>query len=121
MSEEAYEEAQTVLNDLPESGQFIVRHLFNLIPRSRGFSYYMNMITFGTDQKGDWSVNEEMIKQFENLLVNLDWSHAELIHTFTGTRIVWEREQLDNKEYSKRNDFNKVAYGSFHDLKETDI
>lgn len=99
----------------------IVKNFFHVIPRSRGFSYYMNMITFGVDQKDDWCVDENFINQFEKFLVLIDWSHAELIHTYTGTRVVWDRKRTTEGSLCERDDFERSAFGSLHDLKEIQI
>lgn len=100
----------------------IVKHLFHLIPRSPSFSYYMNMIAFGIDQKDDWCVDLELLSQFENFLITLDWKKAELVHTWTGTKVVWNRCRSENgKKYLSRSDFIRSAFGSTHDLKEIEL
>lgn len=119
--EKSYEEAVEVIANLPESGQLLVKHLFNVIPCSSGSSYYMNMITFGIDQKDDWCVGEGFISQFEKILVCIDWSHAELIHTYSGTRVAWNRTKTKEGLFCARSNFERVAYGSYHDLKEIQI
>lgn len=117
-----YEECRNAIDNLPESGQMIVKHLFHLIPRSPSFSYYMNMITFGIDQKDDWCVDLELLSQFENFLITLDWKTAELVHTWTGTKVVWNRCRSENgKKYLSRSDFIRSAFGSTHDLKEIEL
>lgn len=120
-AEDGYYEAVKVIDSLPESGQMIVRHLFHVIPHSRGFSYYMNMITFGMDQKDDWCIDADFIEQFEKLLVRLDWSHAELIHTWTGTRVVWQRKRADESTLCERNEFERTSFGSVHDLRKIEL
>ena len=119
--EGSYEECKLAVDNLPEQGQLVVKHLFHLIPRSSSFSYYMNMITFGIDQKDDWCVDLELIKQFENFLVTLDWFRAELIHTYTGTRVVWERCLDSNNQQLSRSDFKRKAFGSMHELGEIEL
>jgi hypothetical protein len=117
-----YEECINAIENLPTSGQMIVKHLFHLIPRSRSFSYYMNMITFGINQKQDWCVDLELLSQFEKFLVTLDWERAELVHTWTGTKIVWGRRRSEtSREYLSRDDFVRIAFGSTHDLKEIEL
>ncbi len=73
------------------------------------------------DQKDDWCVDLEFISQFESLLIRLDWERAELNHTYTGTKVVWERNKSNDHSDMPRNDFVRKAYGSMHDLKEIDI
>jgi hypothetical protein len=116
-----YNHCVEVIEQLPESGQMVVKHLFHVIPCSRSFSYYMNMITFGIDQKNDWCVDLEFLTQFEALLVKLDWKSAELIHTWTGTRVVWGRHTNSQHKYLPSTEFTRTAYGSTHDLAEIEI
>lgn len=116
MEEGSYENCKNMVEQLPSSGQMVVKHLFHVIPRSRSFSYYMNMIIFGIDQKDDWCIDLEFLKQFEAFLVQLDWTHAELIHTWTGTQIRWSRQSDENHKYLASTKFTREYYGSIHDL-----
>lgn len=81
----------------------------------------MNMITFGIDQKDDWAVDLNFISQFEAFLVQLDWQHAEIIHTWTGTRVVWERSIDSDRKFLASNNFTRKSFGSIHDLPEVEI
>jgi hypothetical protein len=80
------------------------------------------MITFGIDQKEDWCVNLELLDQLEKFLTTLDWKSAELVHKWTGTKIVWSRRRSANdQKYLSRNEFVRSAFGSTHDLKEIEL
>jgi hypothetical protein len=116
-----YEECVSAIENLPVSGQMIVKHLFHLIPRSPSFSYYMNMITFGIDRKEDWCVDLELLSQFEKFIVTLDWQHAKLVHTWTGPKIVWNRRCSSDYKYLSRTEFVRSTFGSTHDLPEIEL
>jgi hypothetical protein len=121
LNETSQMNAQKVLDDLPENGQYCIKEIFHLVPYSRSHAYYGAMITFSWHLKGSYCIDEELIKEFELLLTLLEWSSAEMIVTWSGTVIKWGRLRDKNAmNYLAPNQFARSFYGSMWDLSELD-
>ncbi len=90
MNESSQMTGQEVLDNLHESGQYCIKEIFHLVPYSRWHAYYGAMITFSWYLKNSYAVDENLIEEFERLLVSLEWTSAEMVVTWSGTIIKWD-------------------------------
>ena len=107
-----------VLASLPSTGSMICREMFSQLPSRRPITYYAQIIHFATEPKELWVMDHDWLRQFEELLTRLMWSHSELIETASGQRFEWNVLRDSNRRISQPVRWTRKAFESYHQLKE---
>lgn len=113
---------QTVLLQLPPYGSYICRDMFAMLPYgNRALCKYSHLIHFAAEYDEMYVMPDDWLEEFENLLSKLCWSHASVIETYSGNRFEWLANKFDLELIIATTDWRRIAYDSYHELKEIEF
>ena len=110
---------KAVLQRLPQYGSYICRDMFAMLPfDNRALCKYSHIIHFAAEYDEMYVMPDDWLEEFESLLSQLYWNHVNVIETYSGNRFVWRADESGLEKISAITKWNRIAFESYHYLKE---
>lgn len=96
--------------------------MFSTLPyNNRALSKYSYIIHFADEYNEMYVMPNEWLKEFENLLSQLCWSHVNVIETYLGNRFVWLADKFDLEQIVATKKWHRITYDFYQELKEIEL